>query len=211
MYKSWNGKSFINEIAGQESFNKEPLRPLNEITTNRLLGKHAENGFVILSSMRQNLSDDENDSRSQKLINQLQSSSNIFSFLPCYGGYIENKGTPKQVNVYERSIILFNFDKKGNITNFNDLRKKSQELCKQFQQEEFLIKEPGKPPYYVRTNDGTKTVQFTGDIKIDDLASEFFTKLRRGGKQFTFEGVYCNPEPACYSERHVRHLQGEIF
>jgi len=207
-----NHHNFMSEIMGQDSFNKQPMQRLDEITTDRLLGKHYENGFVILSASRSELSDAENVTRNQKLLNILQSSSNVFSFLPVYGGYIENKGTENEQRVFERSFVILNFDKNGNVGDFDDLMSFSQELSNRFHQETYLIKKPGNaPPYYIRTKSGKVDWEFTGEIKIDDLTQKYFTRLRQLGKQFTFEGVYINPKPMCYSERHCRYLKNEIF
>ena len=66
-------------------------------------------------------------------------------------------------------------------------------------------------------------MEFSGDIKINDLTQEYFTSFvktrnidkdnqdKRKQSRLTFEGVYINPPPVTYSERHVRYLSGEIF
>lgn len=211
--------NFINEFFGTGITNKQPLVPLTEMTVDRLLGKHYNNGFIIISASRSENGRELNNKLTKELISVLKNSP--YSFVPVYGGYIENKGTPNEVTTYEASFIVLNFDKQGNETDMNALIDFGKKLQVQFNQEDILVKEPNGTPRYINQN-GETSMEFNGDVKINDLTQEYFTSFikskniandqeNRRKSRFTFESCYINPKPSTFSERVIRRNIGEIF
>jgi hypothetical protein len=144
-----------------------------------------------------------------------------FSYTPTYGGFIENLGSDNETTVYERSFIIYNKDKNGKNCNFNDLYKLGLELCKKYNQDSFLVQAPNENPKYIK-KDGSLDFEFNGGKVFNDVSQEYFTDLHKnthkGGDitnrkptRFSFTEAYINPKPQCYSERHVRWLNGEVF
>ena len=215
--------NFLSEIKGITS-NEKPLQLLTEISIERLLGKHSHTGYIIITSNRNENTPKENSERYKELLQLIKDSG--FTFIPVYGGFIENKGEENEKQVYEKSFIVLNFDRSGQELNYRDLYDKGMEWANKFNQDSFLSKAPNSPAKYI-TKSGDVDFEFNGDIKINDLTQEYFTdffKSKNIGKKtnkkgdeyskkhrFTFEGVFINPSPATYNERHVRHLLNELF
>jgi hypothetical protein len=144
-----------------------------------------------------------------------------YSYTPTYGGFIENLGTEKETNVYERSFIIYNKDKRGNNLDFNDLYEFGLEMCRKYNQDSFLVQAPNDKPKYIK-QDGSVDYEFSGGKVFNDLSQEYFTDLHknthksgdvsnRKPTRFSFTEAYVNPKPQSYSERHVRWLNGEVF
>jgi len=212
-------KNFLNEIFGRLANDSEMI-PLTEMTMDRLLGKHYNNGFSIISASRGDNTAAENNQKTNELFQNIKNTK--FTFIPAFGGFIENKGTEEEKHVYEKVFIILNFDKFGNELPFEELQQFALEMCEMFNQDSVLVKAPnGNPKYLSRT--GNVDNEFSGDIKINDLTQQYFTsfvktqKLNKDNQEdrkknrFTFEAVYLNPSPVTYSERHLRYLSGERF
>ena len=212
-------KNFLKEIFNRE-FNNSPMPLLTEITVNRLLGKHYNSGFAIVSASRFKNTAQENNQLTKELFLKLKNSN--YSYIPVFGGFIENKGSENEQHVYEKSFLILNYNKKGEELPFQDLKNFALEICSEYKQETVVLKSPdGNPKTLTRT--GEADMEFSGDIKINDLTQEYFTSFvktrnvdkdsqdKRKQSRLTFEGVYINPPPATYSERHARYLSGEIF
>jgi hypothetical protein len=226
-------KNFISEIKGTTT-NTFPLVILNEISVQRLLGKHSNNGYIIISASRgikNEWSEQEkqeqrrlNNENYQKLLSSIKDSG--FSFIPVYGGFVENLGEKDERQVYEKSFIVLNFDRNGNEMDFNELYKKGLEWANEYNQDSFLSKSPDSTPEYV-DREGNVEMKFGGDLKINDLTQQYFTdfvKSKQLGQQtntkgdpmsrehrITFEGVFINPGPATLNERIVRDHLNELF
>ena len=65
-------------------------------------------------------------------------------------------------------------------------------------------------------------MEFSGNTSFNDFSQEYFTDLHkntdkyakdnnRKPTRFSYVESYINPAPQCYSERHIRSLNGEIF
>ena len=186
------------------------LEPFNEALY-QLLDKHSENGYIIVS-----LCNDEDDCV-RKLITILKKSP--WSYMPVYGGFIENKGEKNETVVYEKSFMIFNYDKKGNPNKLDDLFNFGVELSKKFNQDSFLYHEPGKKPTYYKY--GKHISVFSDKMKFKDYAETYFTDLHKNtheysgiaGKvtRFKFIGCYANPKPQVVCTRFMRDKAGEIF
>ena len=186
------------------------LEPFNEVLY-QLLDKHSENGYIIVS-----LCNDEDDCV-RKLITILKKSP--WSYMPVYGGFIENKGKENETVVYEKSFMIFNYDKKGNPNKLDDLFNFGVELSKKFNQDSFLYHEPGKKPTYYKY--GKHISVFSDKMKFNDYAEMYFTDLHQNTHEysgipakvtrFKFIGCYANPKPQVVCTRFMRDKAGEIF
>ena len=186
------------------------LEPFNEALY-QLLDKHSENGYIIVS-----LCNDEDDCV-RKLITILKKSP--WSYMPVYGGFNENKGKENETVVYEKSFMIFNYDKKGNPNKLDDLFNFGVELSKKFNQDSFLYHEPGKKPTYYKY--GKHISVFSDKMKFNDYAEMYFTGLHQNTHEysgipakvtrFKFIGCYANPKPQVVCTRFMRDKAGEIF
>lgn len=228
-------KNFLHEYR-ENTKNNAPLIPINEANAKSLITKHSDNGFIVISPCRgysdfgldanvhqnkQKLAEI-NNKRIKECIKLIKESG--YSYTPVYGGFIENQGTENEENVYERSFIIYNNVRGGgsDFMNFEDLYKFGLALAKKYNQDSFLIKAPNENPKYI-TQDGTVDMEFSGNnIKFNDLSQGYFTDLHKNTHKsgdisnnkptrFSYVESYINPSPQCYSEAHVRYLNGEIF
>ena len=224
--------NFLTECYSEKTNNKADLVSLNETNAKRLIDRHTEDGYVIISPCRggadfgldpkdpkqkQKLADI-NNKRVKELVDILKKTD--FSYTPTYGGFIENKGKPDEENVYERSFVVYNHHKDGSVGDFEELRKFALDMAKKYNQDSVLIKAPNSNPQYVK-QDGEIDFGFDGDVAFNDLSQEYFTDLhknshktmRDGSKptRFSFLESYINPAPQCYGERISRARMGEIF
>lgn len=213
-------KNFLLETVNI-SQNNSSMIPLNEISVDRLLGKHYDAGFIIISASRnpEEASNHENNEKTKELANDIRNKG--YSYMPVYGGFIENVGGDNEKEVYESSFLIFNFDRKGEQLDYKDLYDFGLELTNKYQQESFLSKEPGGSAKFI-TGDNKVDGVFNGDIKINDLADKYFTSLvktknmdsdqdNRRDSRFSFTETYINPRPVTYNERIMRDMKGEIF
>lgn len=210
-----NSPDYINEtncdsVYTPFVYEDRKLEPFNEALY-QLLDKHSENGYIIVS-----LCNDEDDCV-RKLITILKKSP--WSYMPVYGGFIENKGKVNETVVYEKSFMIFNYDKKGNPNKLEDLFNFGVELSKKFNQDSFLYHEPGKTPTYYTY--GKHISVFSDKMKFNDYAEEYFTGLHQHTHEnsgipakltrFKFIGCYANPKPQVVCTRFMRDKAGEIF
>lgn len=186
------------------------LEPFNEALY-QLLDKHSENGYIIVS-----LCNDEDDCI-RKLITILKKSP--WSYMPVYGGFIENKGKENETVVYEKGFMIFNYDKKGNPNKLDDLFNFGVELSEKINQDSFLYHEHGKKPTYYKY--GKHISVFSDKMKFKDYAEMYFTALHKNTHEysgiaakvtrFKFIGCYANPKPQVVCTRFMRDKAGEIF
>ena len=210
-----NSPDYINEtncdsVYTPFVYEDRKLEPFNEALY-QLLDKHSENGYIIVS-----LCNDEDDCV-RKLITILKKSP--WSYMPVYGGFIENKGKENETVVYEKSFMIFNYDKKGSPNKLDDLFNFGVELSKKFNQDSFLYHEPGKKPTYYKY--GKHISVFSDKMKFNDYAEMYFTGLHQNTHEysgipakvtrFKFIGCYANPKPQVVCTRFMRDKAGEIF
>lgn len=223
--------NFLTEYR-PHTFNNSNLINVNESNARKLLNKHSKNGFIIVSPCRgfgdfnldftikkdQDKLNEINNKRIREMISLIKKSN--YSYIPVYGGFIENIGTEEEEQVYERSFIVFNYNKKGEVGNLDDLKEFGIELSQKFNQDSFLYMEPGQKPKYI-TKYGEVEFECGEKLEFNDFAKEYFTDLHKNtnkyiGKdgrstRFTFTECYVNPSPQCYSERISRSFNNEIF
>lgn len=210
-----NSPDYINEtncdsVYTPFVYEDRKLEPFNEVL-HQLLDKHSENGYIIVS-----LCNDEDDCI-RKLITILKKSP--WSYMPVYGGFIENKGEENETVVYEKSFMIFNYDKKGSPNKLDDLFNFGVELSKKFNLDSFLYHEPGKKPTYYKY--GKHISVFSDKMKFNDYAEMYFTGLHQNTHEysgipakvtrFKFIGCYANPKPQVVCTRFMRDKAGEIF
>lgn len=191
------------------------------ITIDRLMKKHGDNGFVIISANRSDESDERNTKATQELIRDLKNSG--FAYLPSYGGY---HGTDDVVDSFEPNFTVFNYDTKGNPTDFEDLYRFALDMCGKYGQDSVYINAPGKAPEYHNAQGEKVNDTSSRDYIKNDLSQEFYTTFsspdeisRHGktqpiGRGFTsdiqFEGkIYVNPMPSSNTARMRR--KGEVM
>jgi len=195
------------------------LQRLDESSLNSLFNKHFHDGFIIITSYRGDKSTTEN----KKSFEQLKSiiKSNNYSFIPVYGGFIENLGTPQQKEVREPALLVPNHEI-ASVKPKNDINKLKQiglELVKKFNQDSYLFKPNDSDKSYYITQTGSIDITFTGK-SVNDLTKIYFTDLSKSfskkkkqmdktTKRFTLEAIYINPSPKTVSEAHSRY--GEQF
>jgi len=225
-------RNFLYEYRG-DTTNNAPMVSINEVNAKSLIDRHSKDGYIIVSPCRgpQEFGLDPNypsdiqklhqinNQRVRKFIDQIKATD--YSYTPVYGGFIENKGSDNEENVYERSFIIYNHDRKGNVKDFNELYKLGLEWCREYNQDSILVQAPGEYPKYIK-QDGSVDMEFTGKTKFNDYAEQYFTDLHkntdkykgdkgRTSTRFSFTEAYINPEPQGLSESHVRYLNNEVF
>ena len=217
----------------KDTANNAKLVSINEINAKTMIAKHSSDGYIVISPCRgyNDFKDQIDASKSPKeqlsainkkrvidMINRIKESG--YSYTPVYGGFIENKGSEDEENVYERSFIIYNRDKKGNVGDFNDLNKFGIELAKAFNQDSFLSKSPQGKPMYI-TQNGKVDMEFSGNLSFNDLSQDYFTDLhkntdkykdmgKRAPTRFSFTECYINPYSQCLSEAYTRFLKNEV-
>ena len=193
---------------------------LEKITIDRLMKKHGNNGFIIISANRSDESEEYNVQNTQELITDLKSSK--YSYLPVYGGY---KGTDGVTDKYEPSFIVFNYDKNGEPKNWEQLRNFAIYLCDKYAQDSVFVQGPNESPNYLDANGNQTNSRSSKNIIKNDLNQEYFTSFSSGaenekhgktqpiGRRFTsdivFNEIYVNPMPCTITERMRR--EGEIL
>ena len=193
---------------------------------NLLKGKHAEKGYGIISACRGTEDYATNNKRTRELAADIKSAG--YSYMPVYGGYIEDENG----EVLEASFVVFNYDIRGRLGDFNNLKSFLINMCGKYNQDSVLICEPGSvPKYYDRTgtvvSDPEKS---SSDVKVNDKNEPYFTQLKNKTGRFTYDIAfpdsddltsslakiisgfeYLRKSPETYGERHRRWYQGEVF
>jgi hypothetical protein len=211
-------KPVMEEYYGILSNEYLPVR-LDEVTVDRVLDQHGNNGLIMISANRSNLDNKVNNENTRLLISDIKKSG--FSYFPVYGGY---KGSDDVVDTFEPSFVIVNYDKRGNKTNFENLFNFGVEMCGKYKQDTFLVKSPnGNPEYF--NGDGQKvSTSSTNNVKKNDPSQEYFTSLIKTKnldkenpqrlKRFTYDinfECYYNPFPTTLNERMRRDQSGEIL
>ncbi len=140
-----------------------------------------------------------------------------YSFIPVYGGFIENKGTDSEVEVQEPALLVPNQKVASNVNydTTDELKELGISLCKKYNQDSFLFKPQNDEKAYYIDKNGNVDMTFTGKA-INDLTNDYFTKLHKNAgnktdKRFTFteNKYYINHSPKSLSEAQMRY--GEKF
>lgn len=225
--------NFLSEYR-EGTYNKASLVSINENNVKRMIATHSSDGYIVISPCRGgadfniNPQDNQysadklahiNNKRVKEMIQDIKSAG--YSYTPTYGGFIENKGTADETSVYERSFIIYNKNRNGQSGDFKDLYDFGLKLCCKYNQDSFLVQAPNDKPKYI-TKNGEVDFEFDGGKVFNDVSQEYFTDLHkntdkfgdisnRKSTRFSFTEAYVNPKPQCYSERHSRWCNGEVF
>lgn len=221
--------------------------PLTEASLTHILGKRKYGeGYVVVSACRGDWDEDDreqnnrlNNEKTRELKRAAKEAG--FGYVPVYGGFIENFGTDKAKDVFERSLMVFPYSNRGEKRDFSELKDWAKDMGIRFNQDAVLIKEPdedgeAKAPYYLVTADrdgnsiGDKQEWFGKDTyKVNDIAQQYFTSMHKKSRRhekddnprrFSLtegavgEGrvrVFVNRDPKCYSGAHSRYMAGELF
>ena len=226
-------RNFLKEYR-KDTVNNADLVSINEINAKTLISRHSKDGYIVISPCRgaddfkdiinPNQSSTEqlaaiNNKRIKEIIAIIKNSG--YSYTPVYGGFIENLGTDKETNVYERSFVIYNHDKNGNVGDFKQLYGLGIQLAKKFNQDSFLCQAPNENPKYI-TQNGNVDVEFDNNkLAFNDISQEYFTDLhkntdkfknadKRTPTRFSYTECFINPSPQCLSESHARRINNEV-
>ena len=157
-----------------------------EDSLNRLQEVHRKNGYAIVSACRNEFTKEENEKRTNQLKEILQKSS--FSFKKVLGGFIETKEDGSKKEVKEKSFIIYNYDKNGNVAEKDKLFKFALQICKKFNQNSILYSEKGdKPRYYTQQGKVDSSFSNAG-FTFNDKKQQYFTDFSKN-KRFTLNWV----------------------
>ena len=157
---------------GINTNNNKPVR-INEMTIDRVLNKHGQNGLINISANRSGMPKEVNIENTKSLISDLKNSG--YSYLPTYGRYRGRNGGEDD---YEPSFLVFNYTYDGVQRDFNELYEFAVYLCKKYEQDSVLIKAPGKDPIYVDGN-GKKANKRESDVVWKNgPTKEYFTSFK---------------------------------
>lgn len=218
---------YSGRLDGYTSFKEASRRSLNRVFNN--LEKFP---YVIVSSSRNECSEEENRARFAKLKDIVKN--NGFSFIPVKGGYIEGADTDAPKQVYEDSLIIFPVGRDKDIKSEDELFNFGLQLIQYdpvqqneagefvgdptdvecFGQDSFLFKGKDKVAAYYNKN-GDKDFEVGNNYVVNDKFAQYFTQLAKDhGKEnvgkFTFTEAYMTCEPRTIQGRHVRYLKGEL-
>ena len=191
---------------------------LDEVTVDRVLTKHAQNGLIIISANRSDRDNETNNEQTRSLIQDIKASG--FSYFPVYGGY---RGKDDVVDSFEPSFVVVNYDRNGKPCDFAQLHKFGIEMCEKYNQDSVLIQPPNGLPNYYNKN-GKKITSSTNKVFKNDPKQEYFTsliktknidndntdRLKRWTYDIKFE-CYCNPNACTLNEHLRRSKSGEIL
>ena len=218
----------LNEIY-TNTFNLSQPIPLSKQFAMRIIDRNRQNGYAIISAsmaesdanhphQKEKLAE-LNRQHTRKLLDFIRQ--HKFLYTPCYGRFVENPGAGKKGNeeeVFERGFIVY-ANKKNGETDVQELKAFAVEMCNEFNQDFVVLKEPNSPTKHIDKNFHI-IMELVDDISFIDVLKNYFINRRKSvisknGKDepagFSFLESYIAPPPQCYSERHLRHLKGEIF
>lgn len=240
------------ELSGIKSNLHKPFK-LNEGSLKRIFDLHNKNGFIIISAFRSDWdvnnpvrNREMNNLKTKELLNIIRGSK--WSYSMVYGGFIEtikdnetegnvdsSKTNEFKNHVYETSFMIFNYTKKGDVGDINELFNLGTTLCGMFNQESFMFKGlDDSVPMWVDRNGEQTPGRFTGNYTLNDIAQDYFTSLiktkellpttstkekhttfpdtiKRFTHEVVFEGLYANPPYCTLNEKRLRSVGGEIL
>lgn len=212
------GRSVLKEF--YEINNENPLKPITEETLSRVINKHGNNGFIIVSANRSDKDGKENNINTRALIADIKAAG--FSYLPVYGGYHGQDGV---IDAYEPSFIVFCYDRKGTPVEFAVLAEFAKTCCGKYNQDSVLVKAPQAAPVYIDKNGGIVGKATDDEVDLNNPANEFYTsliktnnldykhpeRLKRFSYHMAFE-CFVNPNPNTLNEfRRRKEGNGEVI
>lgn len=144
-------------------------------TLNRILTKHGNEGYIIISANK-----DYNDAETNQLMHdelERDIKMNGYNSMPSYGGY-QNSETG-EIGDYEPSFIIFN---NGANPDFDKLVAFGIKECGKFDQDCFLVKAPNKPAIYVDRDGNKANSRESSQIFKNDPTQMYYTTLNNREK-----------------------------
>lgn len=196
------------------------LQLIDEVKLNRILRKHYNDGFIIITNFRGERDNKENVNGFNELKNIVKN--HEFSYIPVFGGYVENMGTEEERQVHEPALLVPN-QIVGSAKSYDEDTRLFQlgvNLANKYNQDSFLYKPKGSNNAYYIDKNGKVDMKFT-DKTVNDLTQIYFTDLHKPSKKpakslnkadrrFTFiESIYLAPSPTDLNEAKGRY--GEQF
>lgn len=194
-----------------------PYKPmlLEKITLDRIIKKHGDNGYIIISANRSDKEQEVNDKATQSLILDLKRSG--YSYLPLYGGYRDTKTGVE--DSFEPSFLVFNYLTNGDEQPFQNLKNLAIEWCGKYDQASVLVKDPSQPPVWLDAQGNVVSNRSSNKVWKNDPTQEYFTSMKPRHKvdqnnvsrRFTLDiqEIYANPIPCTLNEERIR--KGEIM
>jgi hypothetical protein len=213
-----NLKAISKEVVSEND--SKDFQYVDESSLNRLLTKHYKDGFIIITSYRNENDDTANKKSFEELKRTVRD--NKYSFIPVWGAFIEDAETPDAREVKEPALIIPNHKVASTAPYPEDnLKELGIDLCKKYNQDSFLYKPAASTDkaYYIDKS-GKVVTTFTNKT-INYLTQIYFTKLfntkstkgdfsGKTDKRFTFtEQLYLNKSPRAMNEAIKRY--GEHF
>lgn len=185
----------MSRFYGIDTNRSRPVR-IDEVTLDRVLKKHGDNGMINIRANNSKKSQEYNDEQTKNLIRDLKQSG--YSYLPTYGSY-RSPDTGVEDD-YEPSFVVFNYDTKGNPLDFEKLRQFGIYLCGKYDQDSVLIKAPGENPIYVDRNGNKYNSTESNKVWKNDPTQEYFTSFKskddvadeENAKLMHQYKIYCN-------------------
>jgi hypothetical protein len=234
----------IHEIIGCVTSNKAKMLPLDETYPNRVILTHGEEegkGYIVISASRYDLVPENEQGRIKKLdtLNYKRNNELLnfittagYSHTPCYGRTYEDNEYGKRVPVEERGFIVYNYKynvqgAENIVRSLDALRSFGEQMCKTFNQDNFLYKESGNNAKWINRMGGIDK-EWSKNVTINDMVAEYFTSLIKPNKNMTANGrkvrwnynepgekdlveCFINPNPATRNERMSRVMKGELL
>lgn len=155
---------------------------INESSFSRTLSHMNNRECMFITAFRSEYSYKENLRRNKELGNDLQNSG--LGFVPCKGGFIENKGKINEVEVTENTYFVINT--KFASQDFVDL---AISLCKKYNQDAVLVTFPPTKGWNTKIKSRYYDKNGNVDMEFDEISlnniEEFFTRINN--KTFKFE------------------------
>lgn len=219
---------FLKEI-GFSTTNNAKMVSINEYHAKSLIDKYCKEGYIVISPCRgcsdfniditapnkTQLLSQANKPLIQDMIKHIKDCG--FSYTPVFGGFVENQGEDNEEVVYERSFIIYPYDRQGKLRDFSELREFGIELAKIYNQDYYLVKASGEPPCYIK-KDGSVDSELDDSLSFTDFAEKYFTDLHKNinadskatkSTRFTYFESCINPRPSSYNESYKRYIMGE--
>ena len=201
---------------------------LNEITVKRVIEKHGQEGFIIVSANITGRDNRTTNLKTKELVSDIRQTG--YSYLPVYGGY---KGTNGVVDNFEPSFLVFNYSRDGSTKDFSYLKDFAIKMCDKYEQNSVLVVYPGGKATYINGL-GKEIAYEDGDTILNDPTQEYFTSLIKTqsidkehperSKRWTYQmrfkpkneieeewHLYANPNPCTLNEMQERDYFGEIL
>lgn len=181
--RGWKFKYVVGENIA-DRISKLVSKQMNESNWGRIT-QHIDDGCMMISACRGDKTEAENAKRTDQLAKDLRGYK--FGYIRILGGYIENKGTPDEVEVTEESFFVPKPKDMGDEEFFNVAIR----LCKRYNQDSVLISLPDYTEFGYYNKSGE--FEFSPGEKFianDKEIGQYFSALVKGArrnKKFAFQ------------------------